>query len=404
MGLVDYSESDSEPEVTNESAPKPTTKTTAAPYTTNTTTTKKPFQKVVDRSNPGKIRVNLPQLKGDDEPASTSDEPPAKRVKTGGGGGLFGGMNSFLPPPKNTGAKKAIAASTNTSRPPFQLKTSSEAGFRRESPQEAGVDVQGAAPGTGGSGLMLPPPRATTSQPSIPDGMKAEEDVKLVGKPMMFRPLSVARAKKKGPKKLPTAPPSAPAGSESTVQQPKPVPEVAAPPPPKKMSLFSIASEPEPEEPAAATETNGAYEPLFEPDNVATSYDSYAADTAGQGTYPVPATAPNPADPTSLGVVADDLNLSAAERRELFGRSGAPGPSASTSRVINFDMEREYQHNEELRASGEQQIHRPIRGITPGKHNLRQLVNAVQSQREALEESFAKGKNIRKEASGRYGW
>lgn len=408
MGLVDYSESDSEPETTTEPIPKPTT-TTAAPSTTNTNT-KKPFQKVVDRSNPGKIRVNLPELKADDRPASTSDEPPAKRARTGGGGGLFSGMNSFLPPPKNTGTKKATATSVNSSsRPPFQLKTSAEAGFSRESPRPTGEDVQdtvgqaGPTSGIGSSGLVLPPPKAATAQPSIPEGMKAEEEVKLVGKPMMFRPLSVARAKKKGPKKTPTAPSAAPAGSESTAQ-PKPVPGAAAPPPPKKMSLFSIASEPEPEAPTAATESNGAYEPLFEPEKVTASYDSYVASTAGQTSYPVPATAPDPADPTNLGVMADDLNLSAAERRELFGRSGVPGPSASSNRVVTFDMEREYQHNEALRASGQQQIHRPVRGITPGKHNLRQLVNAVQNQREALEESFAKGKNIRREASGRYGW
>ncbi|KAL2752806.1 hypothetical protein ACRALDRAFT_2044536 [Sodiomyces alcalophilus JCM 7366] len=409
MGLVDYSDSDSEPEVTAEPTPKPTT--TTAPSTANTKS-KKPFQKVVDRSNPGKIRVNLPETKSDDGPASTSDEPPAKRARTGGGGGLFSGLNSFLPPPTNRGAKKATATSTNgsgsSSRPTFQLKTSAEAGFRRESPHETGEDAQdtigdAATSGTGRSGLVLPPPKAATAQPSIPEGMKSEDEVKLVGKPMMFRPLSVARAKKKGPKKSSTAS-SAPAGSGPTVQ-PKPLPEDAAPPPPKKMSLFSIASEPEvSEEPTSATEANGAYEPLFESDNVTSSYDSYAADAAGQASYPVPATAPDPADPTNLGVMADDLNLSAAERRELFGRSGAPDASASTSRVINFDMEREYRHNEELRASGQQQIHRPIRGIMPGKHNLRQLVNAVQSQREALEESFAKGKNMRKEASGRYGW
>lgn len=105
----------------------------------------------------------------------------------------------------------------------------------------------------------------------------------------------------------------------------------------------------------------------------------------------------------SLGNIADDLNLSAAARRELFGRGGDSGLSAK--KVINFNMDQEYRHNEELRASGEEQVHNPVKGIQGGgKHSLRQLVQNVQGQREALEESFAKGKGSRKEAGNRYGW
>jgi ubiquinone biosynthesis protein UbiJ len=104
----------------------------------------------------------------------------------------------------------------------------------------------------------------------------------------------------------------------------------------------------------------------------------------------------------SLDNVADDLNLSAAARRELFGRGGGDGQMAK--KVINFNMDREYQHNEELRAAGEQQTHNPVRAIHSGKHSLQQLVRNVASQRDALEESFAKGKSNRREASSRYGW
>jgi hypothetical protein len=49
-------------------------------------------------------------------------------------------------------------------------------------------------------------------------------------------------------------------------------------------------------------------------------------------------------------------------------------------------------------------VHNPVRSIAPGKHSLKQLLNATVSQKEALEESFAKGYANRKEASGRYGW
>lgn len=72
--------------------------------------------------------------------------------------------------------------------------------------------------------------------------------------------------------------------------------------------------------------------------------------------------------------------------------------------MINFNTDEEYRHNEELRAAGEVVKHNPVRAIAPGKHNLKQLVNAAASQKEALEEAFAKGKSNRQEASSRYGW
>ncbi|KAM4055305.1 mitotic checkpoint regulator, MAD2B-interacting domain-containing protein [Hirsutella rhossiliensis] len=93
--------------------------------------------------------------------------------------------------------------------------------------------------------------------------------------------------------------------------------------------------------------------------------------------------------------------LSAAARRQLFGRDGGP---RAAKHVINFNTDQEYQHNETVRAAGEQQIHQPVRALQGGKHSLRQLVQNVHNQREALEDSFAKGKSNRKEASSRYGW
>ncbi|KAH7354352.1 mitotic checkpoint regulator, MAD2B-interacting-domain-containing protein [Plectosphaerella cucumerina] len=381
MGLVDYSDSESDSEV----APKPVPKPTPA-----TATGKKPFQKVVDRSNPGKIRVNLPQIQPEDKPAD-SDGPPAKRAKIGaGGGGRFSGMNSFLPPPKNAAGTKPKP--TGGARPAFQLKTSAEAGFSRDS---------GLFGGDSDSGFELPAP---TSQPSIPDTMKPADEVKLVGKPMMFRPLSVARNNKKKPvKKTPAAPAptqAPPSAQDSTAAPSSETP--AAPAPPKKISLFSIASEPDADtDPTPASST--VYEPLFETEPTTASYDGYA-DTSSWASQPVPSTG---ATATSLDTIADEMNLSAAARRELFGRGGMPGHTgadSSAARVISFDTDAEYRHNETIRAAGEQQVHNPLRAIAPGKHNLRKLVSAVQGQREALEESFAQAKSNKREASGRYGW
>lgn len=391
MGLVDYSDSESD----SEAAPKPAPKPTPAPATG-----KKPFQKVVDRSNPGKIRVNLPQIQPEDKPADGSDGPPAKRPRIGGGGGgMFSGMNSFLPPPKNA-AKTKPAAAGGSARPTFQLKTSAEAGFSRDS------GVLGEGSHSSGLDFELPAPKSS-AQPSIPDTMKPADEVKLVGKPMMFRPLSVARNNKKKPvKKTPaaSAASSQPAVATQDLAESKTEPS-APPPPPKKISLFSIASEPEPDiDPTPST--SPTYEPLFETDAsslAAAPYDGYA-DTSSWPSQPVPSTG---ATANSLDTIADEMGLSAAARRELFGRGGMPGhagPDASGARVIRFDTDVEYRHNETLRAAGEQQMHNPLRAIAPGKHNLRKLVSAVQNQRDALEESFAQAKSNKKEASGRYGW
>ncbi|KAK1640525.1 mitotic checkpoint regulator, MAD2B-interacting-domain-containing protein [Colletotrichum phormii] len=395
MGLVDYSESSGSED---EAPVKPTVS-----KPTTTATGKKPFQKVVDRSNPGKIVVSLPSTQPEASKATLpNDEPPAKRARTGNGGGRFSGFNSFLPTPKNAAAKAAASAqssgsSGSSSRPAFQLKTGAEPGFSRE---RGGSDANG-MPGSAAGGLSLPPPKAQ-AQPSIPEGMKPADEVKLVGKPMMFKPLSVARNTKKKKTVASVAP---------VATAPKPVstltvePEVApAPAPaPKKVSLFSIETE-ETSTDATKTGNAGAYEPLFETEQPAAADNGYA-DYAAQAHFTAPTTAPNTSD--SLDTIANDLNLSAAARRELFGRQKGGNIGAvpqTASRVINFNTDQEYRHNEQIRAAGQQQIHNPVRAIAPGKHSLQQLVNQVQNQREALEDSFAKGKSNRKEASSRYGW
>lgn len=387
MGLVDYSESESESEAP-QTAPAP-----KAPPA------KKPFQKVVDRSNPGKIVVNLPQhISSSSTPPG--DEPPAKRARTdGSGGGRFSGFNSFLPAPKNANKSAATGAVSSSGkakpRPGVNLKTSAAPGFSRD----GGDEEFGAGAGSS-EGMSLPAPRKQ-AEPTIPEGQMAAEDVKLVGKPMMFKPLSVSRnanKKKKTPKPAVANPP-APAPSSVTEKSPAngDTPTAAPaqqPQPPKKVSLFSMHTE-EPPEPTGIPVRSGAYEPLFGTQGPAAGperpLEEYTqAPAAGTG-------------PESLDTIANDLNLSAAERRELFGRGGGDGQMAK--KVINFNMDKEYQHNEALRASGEEQIHNPVRALQGGgKHSLRKLVHNVQNQREALEDSFAKGKSNRKEASSKYGW
>ncbi|KAH6605080.1 stress activated map kinase interacting [Trichoderma cornu-damae] len=398
MGLVDYSESDSS-DVELDAPAKPLAKAGAP---------KKPaFQKVVDRSNPGKIIVSLPQAASSgDGNASNSDGPPAKRARTGGGGGLFSGFNSLLPPPKHAGKPTHSKSLSSQARPSVSLKTSAEKGFSRNeepSSRTSNADVVS-------GGLSLPPPKRP-AEPSIPDTMKPAEEVKLVGKPLMFKPLSVARNTKKKPLKSTASTASVSASKSLASTQDAASAATAEPvatpaPPPKKISLFSMHVE-EPSAPAttSAGGGGGAYEPLFEAGETANPYSPNGLDAHSQqtddGQVAVATASSSDARMESLDSIANDLNLSAAARRELFGRGGN---LQAAKKVINVNMDREYQHNEEIRAAGEQQMHNPVRAIHSGKHSLRQLVQNVSDQREALEESFAKGKNNRREASNRYGW
>lgn len=390
MALVDYSDSDSDSETPPQPAAKP------APTSANSTTAKKPIQKVVDRSNPRKILVNLgaTPAKEDTKPEINSEEPPAKRARTGGG--AFGGFASLLPPPKNRAqpaAQRSSISSSNAGKPPprvgVNLKTGATPGFSRSTDEDDGED------GTD-----------SHKQPSIPEGQKPADEVKLVGKPLMFKPLSVSRKPKKSAAKA-GAVPKATATTASSASVPA-VSELKAQDeqPRKKVSLFSISADAD--DVPDVTPSNGTYEPMFteETTNPADEFASY--DAQYSSAYSDPTNAAYAAQVTthsnSLESIASDMNLDAEARRALFGRRGAPAPSQSATRVINFNTDQEYAHNEALRASGEQQVHNPVRAIAPGKHSLRQLVNQVQNQKDALEESFAKSRSNQQEAGARYGW
>lgn len=344
MALVDYSESDASGSEAEAPAwpERPTTTTT-----TTATRKKQPPRRAVDRSGRGGIVVDLAPPAAD-EPARAAGDgaPPAKRARTA----LFAGFNALLPPPRRAAARSPRAVG---------LKTSAEPGFERR-------------------------------RDDAPPEQRAAAEVELVGRPLVFKPLSVARsrgtARKKKTKEAAmaaAAPPSAPASAAAV---PASAPAKPAP------LLFSMHGEEAREPPARPT---GAYEPLFE------------AGLRPPEPGAPPSRPPPPPPPTtaaSLDSVADDLKLSAAARRDLFGRGGGGAAAAAVGRVVNFNTDQEYAHNEAVRAAGDQHVHQPVRALQGGKHSLRQLVQNVHNQRDALEDSFAKGKSNRKDASSRYGW
>ncbi|KAK4115418.1 hypothetical protein N656DRAFT_501949 [Canariomyces notabilis] len=427
MGLVDYSDSESDSEDVQHKIALPTTTSASA------AATKKPFQKLLDRSSgSGKIVVNLPAASANSDAAADDDgQPPAKRVKTTGGS-RFSSLGSFLPPPKKTGGAAAAAAGGKklgtAHAPGIHLRTAAEPAFVRSgngTTEDGHGDDETSASTMGIKG------------PSIPEGQKPEEEVKLVGKPLMFKPLSVARKKAPAKSKKKDSPTTTgntaggmtagQTGSITTATTTTAAAETAPniDPPKKKVPLFSMGDADGDSSPSTTTAppTTGSYEPLFtganEPSAAAAADFEEQEENDVTSAYPTQALSlPQPVSAAqqhqhqdSLASLADSLDLSPAARRELFGRKGANNNNTSLSgalppnaKVVTFDMEQEYARNEALRASGAQQAYNPVRSIAPGKHSLRQVVNMAQSNQSALEDSFARAKGTKRDAAGRYGW
>lgn len=379
MALVAYSDSegsDSEPD------------TTPAPEIQEKKRDSK-FQ--VDR-NTGKLRVALPQIKP--EPSLGGDDGPRKKPRVGGG---LSGFNSFLPAPKRAAEKKTSATTT---RKAFGLKTGAGPGFDRGADAELKNDSAFDSL-AGNTEDTEDNPTVESSKPSTTSDtlemMKKQEDVKLRGNPMMFRPLSVGRPQKKR-KVIKTAEQPVPA---SVAPKPDQATEPVAQAPKPKVSLFSLSSD-KPEEPDPIPGPSTTYQPLVY--NAQSESEATVDPALAESSYtaPGPATATVSSNPgSSLDSIANDLNLSKSERRQLFGRNAV----SSQSQVRTFNTDEEYASNQVL-AQGElaAAVHNPVRAIAPGKHTLQQLVSAASSQKEALEESFASGRRNKREAGSKYGW
>ena len=224
MPLVSYSDSeDSDPEA--KLAVQPIAKSITGP-------SKPAFQKVVDRSNPHKITVHLPEAsKGLSERLDTGQEPPSKRARLGAGS--FGDFNSLLPAPKRTTTN--ITGNGSSSRG-VGLKTGAAPGFSRDTQVAAdagifakeGLRVEDADSSAGGQG-----PKPSHEEDIVPQKEEKSDSPKKGGR-AMFKPLSVARKpKKKKPDRAEDAAIARSMGAASTDE----VARVT------KASLFSIDSE-----------------------------------------------------------------------------------------------------------------------------------------------------------------
>jgi hypothetical protein len=410
MNLIAYSDSESDGEATP--APKPALRQAPKPT----------FQKVVDRANPGRIKVNLPSVS---QPASKDDldaeAPPAKKPRLGGAS-AFGGFNAMLPAPK----KPAAPATTATAGPGkrglgkglavgVNLKTGAEPAFKRESKVEFDeYDEHGNAikkepmkKEDFRALLNLPTPKSAQKEQIIPDtSLEVADEAQSVPKAAAprFLPMSVG----KGKKKKPVAPRSATAGlgdASSTANTSSSMQSIIAPAPARKpkVSLFGVS-----QEAAAPTATSSAehYQPMLygadEEDDTSLPEDAFGAQppTSTQQSL----TSANTPASNDLTNIASELNLSEAERRQLFGKRGQE-TDYSSAKIVEFNTDTEYAHNEKLRLQGEQVQHNPLKSISgTGKNNLRSLISVATTQKDALEDHFAASHRNKKEAGNRYGW
>jgi hypothetical protein len=360
MALVNYSDSESDTE-----APP----TVAAPKIKAAGSSKPSFQ----TTQAGKIRVDLPSVKP--EAGENHDGPPTKRARTGG---AFSGFNSLLPPPKK--------ASTSVPKKVISFKTSSEAAFSRapQATRDEGEDFDFGADANDEVSNEVP------------------VEVKLVGKNTMFVPPSVKNRQKNSivqpkPKSKPNV------GGTSSTEATKTHEVVAAESvvqpvarPKAKQSLFSF--QPEQEEVAEIAQHSSTYEPLL-----GSSIDEVDAPTLSNTVKSSASTSvpSNPVLSNSLSAVVADMDLTPAQRRQLFGRNYKD--NANTN-VTNFNIDSEYANNEVMRQAGEVVQHRAIKTIAPGKHSLQQLVNNARTQKDAIEDAWAEGRKNRAEGGSKYGW
>ena len=397
MVLVDYS--DSEESSADEKS------TQAAATQASTSSARPTFQKVVDRSDPHKIKVNLPEFSHVEQPDDSEAERTAKRPRLGAGG--LSDFNSFLPAPKKSLTSRPDGG-TGRSRfsAGFSFKTGANPAFSREPvafTQEEGtgqIDSNEDADAHGSLALSKEQDGSqadevlTTSTSSMADPEKPGRST-----PIMFKPLSVARKPIKKKKTEPMKP-----GSPDVQNSAETSAKARAT---SKVSLFSLQHADDEARVIQAEEvtyTPMVYEPWMSEIAAKVPDSEDRHEHFGSQNPMTNGITPGEPNAGSLDLLAADLNLSAAAKRQLLGRGHGRQSVEAHVNITNFNTDEEYNANEAFRQAGEQPVHNPVRAITAGKHSLKQLVNAVTNQKDALEEQFSAGRRNKKEAGSRYGW
>jgi hypothetical protein len=242
-------------------------------------------------------------------------------------------------------------------------------------------------PEGGGGGLfsVLPPPKR--AKPVSGRSTAGNSDSKLgssVG--------GSNEAEKSTPTAPSTEPPTTTAFVPRSAKQKKTTDTSALPSSTKEepLSLFPLGPEltakPTPD---PTTSTPSTYEPLIA-QPILTEPIPHPTEASS------PPTAPT-TGPTTIST--SDLDSFAAHILEGRHRKNR------TINIVDYNAGEVYAQNAMEKASGvlREQV-APVRAIGTGRHQLTQLLNNVQDQKESLEESFAKNRRIKKESGAKYGW
>ncbi|TGJ70012.1 hypothetical protein EYR41_006009 [Orbilia oligospora] len=333
-------------------------------------------------TGPRKIKIELPKITPDvdDVDASSSSSSRARIGKSTGGSGML----SFLPAPKRTGAEAAKVAQESEKKLTAAVTAESDSaprmlggGIKKMEYAGTGMDFQPTVEDDPETSNFTPP--AATEEVLT----KPPVEVKPAG-PIQGRAIQPFFKKSTTKKKATTKPTGA-----TKVEE-------------KKVSLFSLGSALN-ERPLAASTTLTAaeYKPLLVEESAPAVEDevpveaSYQQDVYTETSY-------QPAlGAQTFQSISEEVGMDEAEMRMFMGRRGRN----AEIKLVDFNVDKEYEKNEAARAAGELAPERNVvRSIKPGKHQLTSLLNAAQSQRAALEESFAEGRRNKKEAGSKYGW
>lgn len=391
MALVGYPDSDSSDDAVDLKSKGPSVKPA--------------FRKVVDRAHPHIIRIAIAEGASSIAPAEEA-EPPKKRARLESD--TVSGFNALLPAPKRAAAVGGHVVRNGGLRGGVGLKTAATPGFIREESRSKGIAGDGQLEDNEGiyndngtdEGSSDRTHAMNEEDRTVLPKFEPKADVPKQGNAMMFKPLSVARnKKKKGPPVAVECDNDGLAIIKASQQQTKP-----------KISLF--AAEDTEKYPDSSSLTTEDYQPMIyqtpnpDPEQAYSPIPNHSQPPENHLSPPSAAINtpdPSPSNPQqSLSTIAADLNLSASAKRQLLGRH--PPTDQSNIKIVNFSTDQEYAANELMRQAGEQVQHNTVRAIAPGKHSLKQLVNAASSQKDAFEEQFASGRRNKKEAGSRYGW
>ena len=164
---------------------------------------------------------------------------------------------------------------------------------------------------------------------------------------------------------------------------------VAKPTPKPSISLFPLGPELAVKPSAPKSSNPSTYEPI-----IAQPLPPIIDPPPSEPEFIPDTTAPPPATLSTA-----DLDTFAAHILEGRHRKNR------TIEIVDYNAGEMYAQNAADKASGvlQEQV-APVRAIGTGRHQLTQLLNNVQDQRESLEEAFAKGRRVKKESAAKYGW